>query len=60
MALTSFSLLLSFFSAELEVVENKIDVEENELVLDGGFVVPETNSFGQTFRYSSSSSSLLY
>ncbi|KAI3429126.1 Aldo_ket_red domain-containing protein [Psidium guajava] len=34
---------------ELEVVE-KVDVEENELLLDGGFVVPETNSFGQTFR----------
>lgn len=56
----SFSLLLSVSlpSVELEVVE-KVDVEENELLLDGGFVVPETNSFGQTFRYSSSSSSSL-
>lgn len=25
-------------------------METGELVLDGGFAVPETNSFGQTFR----------
>lgn len=25
-------------------------VDEKELVLDGGFLVPHTNSFGQTFR----------
>ncbi|KAF8021713.1 hypothetical protein BT93_G1996 [Corymbia citriodora subsp. variegata] len=35
---------------ESEVVEKKVDVEENELVLDGGFEVPDTNAFGQTFR----------
>ncbi|XVF85632.1 hypothetical protein PTKIN_Ptkin17bG0131900 [Pterospermum kingtungense] len=29
---------------------NKVPVDENELVLDGGFVTPETNSFGHTFR----------
>lgn len=35
----------------VEVVEKKVDVEqENELVLDGGFVVPESNAFGHTFR----------
>ncbi|XP_030525369.2 inositol oxygenase 1-like isoform X2 [Rhodamnia argentea] len=30
--------------------EKKVLVEENGLVLDGGFLAPETNSFGQTFR----------
>ncbi|XP_062155829.1 inositol oxygenase 1-like isoform X2 [Alnus glutinosa] len=30
--------------------EKTIPVDEKELVLDGGFVVPEINSFGQTFR----------
>lgn len=31
-------------------METKIPNNENELVLDGGFMVPETNSFGQNFR----------
>uniref|UniRef100_A0A1D1Z757 Inositol oxygenase n=1 Tax=Anthurium amnicola TaxID=1678845 RepID=A0A1D1Z757_9ARAE len=30
--------------------EKKVSTDQGELVLDGGFVVPETNSFGQTFR----------
>lgn len=38
------------FGVELEAVETKIPNNENELVLDGGFMVPETNSFGQNFR----------
>jgi len=38
------------FGVELEAVETKIPNNENELVLDGGFMVPGTNSFGQNFR----------
>ncbi|XP_059457563.1 inositol oxygenase 1-like [Corylus avellana] len=34
----------------VEAEENKVPVDEKELVLDGGFVVPQINSFGQTFR----------
>ncbi|PQP95371.1 inositol oxygenase 1-like isoform X2 [Prunus yedoensis var. nudiflora] len=37
----------------VEVEEKKVSDqtgEENELVLDGGFVVPPTNAFGHTFR----------
>ncbi|KAL6001438.1 Inositol oxygenase 1 [Asimina triloba] len=30
--------------------EKKVAADSNGLVLDGGFVVPETNTFGQTFR----------
>ncbi|KAA8540322.1 hypothetical protein F0562_024759 [Nyssa sinensis] len=33
-----------------EAEERKIPENENELVLDGGFVVPNTNSFGHYFR----------
>ncbi|CAL5361272.1 hypothetical protein CsSME_00052172 [Camellia sinensis var. sinensis] len=36
--------------AHEEHEEQKIPNNENELVLDGGFVVPEINSFGQNFR----------
>lgn len=38
-----------------EIVEKNqgnVTEEETELVLDGGFVAPHTNSFGHTFRYS--------
>ncbi|KAF2323503.1 hypothetical protein GH714_035813 [Hevea brasiliensis] len=40
------------FVTGFEVEEKKIPVTvgEKELALDGGFVVPQTNSFGQTFR----------
>ena len=53
--LQSFFFFCVGFDVELflavEVVEKKVDVEqENELVLDGGFVVPESNAFGHTFR----------
>ncbi|KAB2029059.1 hypothetical protein ES319_D05G137500v1 [Gossypium barbadense] len=34
----------------VEAGVNKLDNADNELVLDGGFVVPQTNSFGHTFR----------
>ncbi|GMY34451.1 inositol oxygenase 1-like [Fagus crenata] len=34
----------------VEVEETKVPVDEKELVLDGGFLVPQINSFGQTFR----------
>ncbi|XP_077210068.1 putative inositol oxygenase isoform X2 [Tasmannia lanceolata] len=34
----------------LGVDDNKIFTDPHELVLDGGFVKPETNSFGHTFR----------
>ncbi|XAR67662.1 Inositol oxygenase [Bertholletia excelsa] len=34
----------------VEAEEKEIANEENELVLDGGFVVPDTNAFGQNFR----------
>ena len=44
-------------SGGVELEEKSIpvdhDEQENELVLDGGFVVPGTNSFGHTFRSSS-------
>ncbi|CAB4299412.1 unnamed protein product [Prunus armeniaca] len=39
--------------ATVEVEEKKVSDqagEENELMLDGGFVVPPTNAFGHTFR----------
>ncbi|CAN6570805.1 unnamed protein product [Malus baccata var. baccata] len=35
---------------EIEAGERKVLNDEKELVLDTGFVVPHTNSFGQTFR----------
>ncbi|KAG5537811.1 hypothetical protein RHGRI_025053 [Rhododendron griersonianum] len=38
------------FGVEIEAEENKIPANETELILDGGFLVPETNSFGQNFR----------
>ncbi|XP_058180888.1 inositol oxygenase 1-like isoform X1 [Rhododendron vialii] len=38
------------FGVEIEAEEKKIPANENELTLDGGFLVPETNSFGQNFR----------
>ncbi|KAJ6689455.1 hypothetical protein OIU85_005821 [Salix viminalis] len=40
------------FGVELEEKNIPVDQDkqENELVLDGGFVVPGTNSFGHTFR----------
>ncbi|GKV35671.1 hypothetical protein SLEP1_g43910 [Rubroshorea leprosula] len=34
----------------IEAEENKVPIDGKELVLDGGFVVPQTNSFGHTFR----------
>lgn len=35
-------------------VEAKTVTEnETELVLDGGFVMPQANSFGHTFRFNS-------
>lgn len=34
----------------IEVEEKKIPDEEKELVLDGGFSVPHSNSFGHNFR----------
>lgn len=34
----------------VEAEEKKVPVDEKELVLDGGFLVPQINSFGQTFR----------
>nr|XP_023919421.1 inositol oxygenase 1-like isoform X2 [Quercus suber] len=34
----------------IEAEETKVPVDEKELVLDGGFVVPQINSFGHTFR----------
>ncbi|XP_058067669.1 probable inositol oxygenase [Magnolia sinica] len=34
----------------IDVDEKKIAADSNELILDGGFVVPETNSFGHTYR----------
>lgn len=33
-----------------ESEEKNIPVNEKELVLDGGFLVPQINSFGHTFR----------
>lgn len=33
-----------------DIVEKNVTEEETELVLDGGFVAPHTNSFGHTFR----------
>lgn len=35
---------------EIEAGERKVLNDEKELALDAGFVVPHTNSFGQTFR----------
>ncbi|KAJ6768899.1 hypothetical protein OIU74_022543 [Salix koriyanagi] len=45
----------AFGGVELEEKNIPVDhdKQENELVLDGGFVVPGTNSFGHTFRCSS-------
>lgn len=34
----------------IEAEEKKVPVDEKELGLDGGFVVPQINSFGHTFR----------
>ncbi|XP_052287609.1 inositol oxygenase 1 isoform X2 [Citrus sinensis] len=34
----------------VEVQEKKVPIDEKELSLDGGFLVPQTNSFGHTFR----------
>ncbi|KAK8551264.1 hypothetical protein V6N12_039912 [Hibiscus sabdariffa] len=34
----------------VEAGSDKIDNAENAMVLDGGFVVPQANSFGHTFR----------
>ncbi|XP_041000643.1 inositol oxygenase 1-like isoform X1 [Juglans microcarpa x Juglans regia] len=34
----------------VEAEETKVPIEEEELVLDNGFVVPQINSFGHTFR----------
>ncbi|KAI8544538.1 hypothetical protein RHMOL_Rhmol08G0305000 [Rhododendron molle] len=38
------------FGVETEAEEKNIPANETELILDGGFLVPETNSFGQNFR----------
>jgi hypothetical protein len=32
-------------------VKNKTQAEEKEFKLEGGFVVPDANAFGHTFRY---------
>ncbi|RWR82727.1 putative inositol oxygenase [Cinnamomum micranthum f. kanehirae] len=34
----------------VDVEDKSTSTDSNELVLDGGFAVPETNSFGHTFR----------
>ncbi|XP_059644614.1 inositol oxygenase 1-like [Cornus florida] len=34
----------------IETVEKKITLNENELALDGGFMMPQSNSFGHNFR----------
>ncbi|XXG64303.1 hypothetical protein AAC387_Pa05g2289 [Persea americana] len=34
----------------VDAEDKSISTDSNELVLDGGFAVPETNSFGHTFR----------
>lgn len=45
-------LILNYSFCVVEVVENKAGGErEDELVLDGGFVMPESNAFGHTFRW---------
>ncbi|TXG68775.1 hypothetical protein EZV62_003710 [Acer yangbiense] len=33
-----------------EAQEQKVQIDEKKLLLDGGFLVPHTNSFGHTFR----------
>lgn len=44
-------ILQQFFSiAGDEAEEKNVPVNEKELVLDGGFLVPQINSFGHTFR----------
>ncbi|KAJ4717992.1 Inositol oxygenase [Melia azedarach] len=37
--------------AGVEAQEKKVHIDEKEVLLDGGFLVPHTNSFGHTFRY---------
>lgn len=34
----------------IEVEDKSFSTAANELVLDGGFSVPESNAFGHTFR----------
>lgn len=42
--------LLSKSYLAVRAEEKNVAADPGELVLDGGFAVPETNSFGQTFR----------
>lgn len=41
--------MLLFLAAADAVAERKVTAA-GELVLDGGFVVPDANAFGKTFR----------
>jgi len=35
------------------VEANTAEINEGELVLDGGFLIPQTNTFGHIFRFQS-------
>ncbi|KAJ0041087.1 hypothetical protein Pint_28325 [Pistacia integerrima] len=45
-------LVLQSESVESDEQQN-VTIEEEELILEGGFSVPNTNSFGHNFRFSS-------
>lgn len=45
-----YFLCFSFSFSGDEAADKKISNDPTELILDGGFTVPEANAFGHTFR----------